>query len=88
LRSAVTLLRQPKQYEQVRGCVVEINRFENQADKVARMAVAKLVSEARRDANGLFELIRWRDIYEQIERATDDCEDVADVIEGIVLKHA
>lgn len=86
LRDAITLLRHPKHYDQVRKCVVEINRFENQADKVARGAVAKLV--AQRDEKGLFELIRWRDIYEQLERATDDCEDVADVIEGIVLKHA
>ncbi|MBI4493606.1 MAG: DUF47 domain-containing protein [Chloroflexi bacterium] len=84
LREAITQLRNPKQYAQVRTSVVEVNRLENEADKVARRAIAKLV--AHRDQ--LFELIRWRDIYEQLERATDDCEDVADVLESIVLKHA
>lgn len=84
MRDAVTQLRHPKQYVKVRESVVEINRLENVADKVARSALAKLVNH--RDE--LFELIRWRDIYDQLERATDDCEDVADVLESIVLKHA
>ena len=40
-------------------------------------------------ANGdLMELIRWKEIYEQIEQAMDECEDLADIIESIIVKHS
>ena len=63
---------------------VELNRLENEADKVASRARGDLFS------NGFdtVSLLKWRDIYDDLEQATDRAEDAADVLEGIVLKHA
>ncbi len=63
---------------------VEINRLENMADRVFRLAMAELFSNTA----DLAEVIKWREIYEHMESATDRCEDVADVFEGVALKHA
>ncbi len=63
---------------------VEINRLENVADRVARDAIAALFI----GGHGPVEIIKWKEIYETLETATDRCEDVADVLERIVLKHA
>jgi len=63
---------------------VEINRLENMADRVFRSAMAELFD----DAADITQVIKWREIYEHMEAATDRCEDVADVLEGVALKHA
>ena len=63
---------------------VEINRLENVADKVFRSAIAELFDETK----DVTRIIKWREIYEHMESATDRCEDVADVLEGVALKHA
>lgn len=63
---------------------VEINRLENVADRVARDAIAALFV----GGHDPIEIIKWKEIYETLETATDRCEDVADVLERIVLKHA
>lgn len=62
---------------------VEINRLENVADRVYRSAMAELFSDSTDTAR----VIKWREIYEHMESATDRCEDVADVLEGVALKH-
>jgi len=62
---------------------VEINRLENEADRVHRDAIAKLF-QTEKDP---IEVIKWKEIYEFLEEATDCCEDVADVLESVVLKH-
>jgi predicted phosphate transport protein (TIGR00153 family) len=61
-----------------------INRHEHDADKIFRRAIARLFKETT-DA---LEVMKWRDIYESLETATDRAEDVANVIEGIVLEHS
>ena len=63
---------------------VEINRLENVADRVSRDAIAGLFI----GGHGPVDIIKWKEIYETLETATDRCEDVADVLERIVLKHA
>ncbi len=63
---------------------VEINRLENVADRVFRSAMAELFA----DSTDIAHIIKWREIYEHMESATDRCEDVADVLEGVALKHA
>lgn len=63
---------------------VEINRLENVADQVSRDAIAALFT----GGHDPVEIIKWKEIYETLETATDRCEDVADVLERIVLKHA
>ena len=63
---------------------VEINRLENEGDQVYRKTVARLFSG---DFKGL-EVLKHRDVVEEIEAAIDSLEDVANAIESIVLKHA
>ena len=63
---------------------VEINRLENVADRVFRSAMAELFA----DSTDIAHIIKWREIYEHMESATDRCEDVANVLEGVALKHA
>ena len=62
--------------------LVEINRLENEGDRLHRDAVASLF------ANGIDPMVvlRWKDIYESLEGAIDACEKVAHILEGIVLK--
>ena len=64
--------------------LVEIHRLENEADRLQRAAVAGLF------ANGIdpMMLIRWKDIFDTLERAVDACETVANVLEGIAIKRA
>ncbi len=63
---------------------VEINRLENVADRVYRSAMAELFA----DSSDIADVIKWREIYAHMESATDRCEDVADVLEGVAIKHA
>ncbi len=63
---------------------VEINRLENLADRVYRLAIAELFD----DSTDMAHIIKWRDIYAHMESATDRCEDVADILEGVAIKHA
>jgi predicted phosphate transport protein (TIGR00153 family) len=63
---------------------VEINRLENVADSALRSGLEELFA-APADA---LHVIKWRELYELLEAATDKAEDVADVVEGIVLKNA
>jgi hypothetical protein len=68
----------------VAECAVEINRLENEADRAHQAAVQSLFKEEK-DA---VEIIKWKEIFDFLEQATDRCEDVANVLEGVVVKHA
>ena len=81
---AMPQLRRRAQLKQVLERCVEINRLENLADEVHRSALGELFA----NTTDIAEIIKWREIYEQMEGATDRCEDVADVLEGVALKHA
>ena len=63
---------------------IEINRLENVADDVTTRAIGELF----REAESAIEIIKLRDIYAMLEHTADLCEDAANVLEGIVLKHA
>ena len=63
---------------------VEINRLENVADGLLRGALAKLFREEKDPIS----VIKWKEIYETLEAATDRCEDVANIIEGVVLENS
>jgi predicted phosphate transport protein (TIGR00153 family) len=81
----VGLLRQPgKASDRLMALAVELNQLENEADQAYQQAIARLFEEE----NDPKELIKWKDILEHIEAATDRCEDVGDIIEGIVLENA
>ena len=82
---AVPRLRQRgNELKQIFEHCVEINRLENMADRVFRSAQAELFD----DTSDITDIIKWREIYEYMESATDRCEDVANVLEGVALKHA
>jgi uncharacterized protein len=63
---------------------VEINRLENEADRAHQAALRRLFEEER-DA---ITIIKWKEVLDFLEDATDRCEDVANVLEGVVVKHA
>ncbi len=83
VQQMVALLHDLKKREQLMALTVEINHLEGQADYIRRSTLARLFREEK----DVRELIRWKDILEYIERATDRCEDVADICEGIVLEN-
>jgi predicted phosphate transport protein (TIGR00153 family) len=84
LRNAVSGLRSSRNFKQILEQLKEINRLENEADTLFLSATAELFKVEMRTA----EIIKWRDIYDQLERATDSAEQVAHVLEAIVLKNA
>ena len=63
---------------------VEINRLENTGDRLLRTAFAALFDGSHEP----LVVIKWRELYGLMEEATDKCEDVANVVESIVLKNA
>ena len=65
------------------GHLVEINRLENEGDRVYRKTVAHLYSG---DFKAM-DVLKWKDLVDQMEEAIDGCEDIANVIESIALKH-
>ncbi len=84
LEKAVSTLRRRGKLKSILELLREINRLENEADTLFLNSMAELF---KGEMNSV-DIIKWRDIYEQLESATDSCEQVAYVLEGIVLKHA
>ena len=84
VETALSLLRHRAKLKQVLEHCIEINRLENTADSIYRRAMAQLFE----DSSDMAAVIKWREIYDHMESATDRCEDVASVLEGIALKHA
>jgi uncharacterized protein len=73
-----------RNFDDMSHYTVEVNRLENEGDRIGREAVASLFEE------GIDPLvvIRWKDIYERLEEAIDACEKVAYILEGIATKNA
>jgi predicted phosphate transport protein (TIGR00153 family) len=87
MASADQVVKALKALERRRGVAepaVEINRLENEADRVHQTAVRRLFEEERDPIT----IIKWKEILDFLEDATDRCEDVANVLEGVVVKHA
>jgi hypothetical protein len=63
---------------------IEVNRLENDGDRITREAIASLFADG---ADPML-VIRWKDIFERLEQAIDACEHVANILEGICVKHA
>ena len=62
---------------------VEINRLENEADRLHKTAVGQLFDEE----HDPIAVLKWKEIFDLLERATDRCEDVANLLENVVVKH-
>ena len=85
LVQAVTLLKfRGAKLKEILPYTVEINRLENEADQIASKAIGALFN----GNTSTIEVLKWREIYSNLELATDLCEDAANVLEGIVLKNA
>ncbi|MFB3926205.1 MAG: DUF47 domain-containing protein [Syntrophales bacterium] len=83
VKKIVYALKDKKNSKMILKACVEINTLENEGDYILRTTVARLF-EREKDA---IELIKWKEICERIEEALDVCEDVSNIVEGIVLKH-
>lgn len=81
---AVAGLKRVKQSDVILKACIEVNRLENEGDEILRNALADLF----RGATDPLLVLKWKEVYEALENATDRCEDVANIIEGVVLEHA
>ncbi len=81
INSAVSMLEKPNGMNEH---IVEIHRLENEADDIYFRAIGELFHNATEPVT----LIKWKELYEILENATDRCESVANIIESIILKHS
>ncbi len=73
-----------KNYSHMHDYCIEINRLENRVDRIFRDALGKLFE----DFSDPMLVMKWKDVYQHLEDASDKCEDVANILESIALKHA
>jgi predicted phosphate transport protein (TIGR00153 family) len=85
--AAIPMLRRRNTLCKLPGHCMEINRLENEADTVVRAAMTELFHD-QLDLAGVIRWMKWRDIYEHMENATDRCEDIANILEGVMIKRA
>lgn len=83
---AVTVrhLRNLEERERLFDLFRKIHSLENQSDTVYRRALGELFNDPHADP---VRILKWKEVYERMERAVDECEDVANVVESIVLKY-
>jgi len=84
VEQVVCAMRALEKRKGVAECAVEINRLENEADRAHQAAVQALFN----DETNAITVIKWKEVLDFLEQATDRCEDVANVLEGVVVKHA
>jgi len=84
IAKAVHRLNNLKDSEDIVKYCVEVNRLENEADRILRAAIADLF----KNEADTRQLIKLKEIYELLESVTDRCEDVANIIQGLVLDYA
>jgi hypothetical protein len=81
---ALPHLRKRNELSLINPSIIQINSIENKADDILRAGLAELFANPQ----DVVRLIKLRDIYEEMEAATDKAEDIADVLRGLVIKHA
>lgn len=96
MRLASVLIRQAEQLEKavnalatndvntIQDCIIAIHTLENEGDAIHYQALGHLFAEEKDPIN----LIKWKEVYETLERSVDKCEDVANIIEAVMLKNA
>lgn len=87
IASTVPHLQNRRQWDHLLHCTIDINRLENEADEVLDKALMEQFDGVD-DIRGLIKSIRWGEIYQDLEDATDRAEDIANTLEGIVMKNA
>src|SRR5436190_22935399 len=81
LYEVVRILQKPKG---VTERLVELHRLENEGDDIYQRAIGALFQEK----GDPLEVLKWKDVYEKLEAAIDRCENVANIIEGVIIKHS
>ena len=84
LVKSIGLLHDMRNSDKIMVSCIEINRLENEADNFLRKAIADLFEMEENP----MEVMKWKEIYDNLENAVDSCEDVANIIEGVVLKYS
>ena len=84
LQHGVHLLRRLHKSDELRGVIERVNEYENEADSIFERAIANLFES---ETNPI-EIIKLKEIYVTLETATDKCEDAANVLETIMIKHS
>jgi uncharacterized protein Yka (UPF0111/DUF47 family) len=84
VREVVAALRLIKRPDQILAGCKEIKKLETQADEALRSGMGRLFKSGA----DTLTIIKWKEIYDLMETATDKCNDVANVIEGVVLEHS
>jgi predicted phosphate transport protein (TIGR00153 family) len=83
IERVIPFLRHKSELKKMLSSCIDLNRLENDGDKIYRLALGELFEDTKDTAY----IIKWREIYEHMESATDRCEDVANVLEGVALKN-
>ncbi len=83
-RQVAAAMPRMRSFEDISHFTVEIHRLENEGDRIVRAAMADLFS----NSTEAVEVVKWKDVYALLEDCIDKCEDVANIIEKIVVKHA
>lgn len=81
---ALPRLRKRSELHGMHEAVIQIHSLENKADDLHRQGLMELFSNPA----DVLQIIKWRDIYQEMEQATDRAEDIADVLRGLAIKHA
>ena len=84
IKNAVNLLNNLKRNEEILKYCETLNEIENDGDEVFRRSLARLYKKG----NDPLEVMKWREIYDNLETALDRCEDVANQIESLVLEYS
>lgn len=84
LQVVVNEMRRMKRSKLLKIKIIEVNRIENEGDVIYRRAIKGLFET---ETNAM-EVIKWKQIYEFLEDSIDSCENVANILEGVVMKHA
>ncbi len=87
ISETLKLLRKRKEMSKILSICIEINTLENEGDKIFREAMLELMN--KKDSHGMdsIKLMGVKEIYESLENTIDKCEDVANIMEGIILKN-
>ncbi|MCX8037924.1 MAG: DUF47 family protein [Candidatus Sumerlaeia bacterium] len=83
-KSAVSKIKNLRLSQETMQEIIDINRFEDEADQVHRSLIAALFKNEKDPIR----VIKLKDVYEHVENALDRCEDVANVLEGVIVKNA
>ncbi len=83
INKAIAGLKSAKSHESVLNTCIEINTLENKADDIYHAALAKLFR-----SNDAVQIIKLKEIYDSLERATDKCESAANILKDIVMKQS